>query len=309
MAIPTQEPFQESIANSYGYFNYGGNIAINIDDLLFRDPVDGNVKPMAYLTGTNYSSLSDRWLLQRYAKKYFAGVAGFAKLSTDPAQANVLVKTDLCTITNLQASNTANVGDLLAVGLASGNAGCLSDTVYNLSSDNGGVDPALAIGKVVTDELYSTAGTKVKARLVSTLINHGQSNLVEMGSINAVIPFGSVASITGTGPYTGTYTFAQKLPAGAVVTCWQALVTTAFAGTSVTAVTMTIGVSGTANAFSQTTNGSIFATGPLSSDTPIATGMQASEVAPLVTFTITGGNTLSAGSVTIALKYICPLSP
>lgn len=305
--IPTQEPFQEPYANSYGYFNYGGNLAINIDDLLFRDPADGNVKPMAYLTTANYPALSSQWLLQRYAKKYFAGTAGFAKLASSPAQQGVLVKTDVCVITNLQASALANAGDAVMVALAGGNAGCLSDTIYNLNSDGGPVDPALAIGRIVTDELYSVAGTKVKSRLLSSLVN-GQAP-VDYGVLTATIPYTGIGNITGAGPFTGTFAFTQKLPPGAIVLDWEANVTTAFAGASITAVTLQVGTAGTAGAFSAVTNGSVFAKGQIGSAAAVATANVNTETAPVATFTLTGGNTPNAGSLTLAIRYACPLSP
>lgn len=309
--IPTQQFLQEASVNSYGWFNASGALPVEIypGDFLFRDPADGFVKPMAYLTTANYPALTDQWLLQRFAKKYFAGLADFGKRANDLNTTNVLLATDVVYQTKLQASGTANIGDLLAVGLAPGNAGCLSDTVYNLSSDGGGVDPALAVGKVVTDEYFSTATTLLKARLTSTLIGHAQSNLVESGTLNAVIPFGNLGAPGGSGPYTLAYTLNQKLPAGAVVTDWQALVTAAFAGTGITAATLQVGTGASAGAFSQTTNGSVFAKGVLSSLPPVASAAVATETAPVVTITVTGGNTPNAGSVTVAIRYKCPLSP
>lgn len=301
MAIPTQEPFQESYLNSFGYFSYGGSLAVNLPNFLYRDPADGNVKPMSNLSTANYAGYSTAWLLKRAAKKYFAGLSGFAALATDPAAAaQRLIHTDLCIITNL-ASATCNAGDMVAVALNGGNNACLDDTVVVTP------DSALAIGRVVSDELYSSAGTKVKVRLFSNLVNF-PSAYSSVETLTENVPFGSVGSITGAGPYTGTYSFANSLPAGSIILGWQANVKTAFAGASITAVTVELGYTGTATAWSQTTNGSLFAVGQIGSAAPIATQEITAAQNPLATFTLTGGNTLSAGSVDISVRYLPPLA-
>lgn len=300
MAIPTQEPFQESYINSFGYFNYGGSLAIYNDDFLFRDAADGNVKPMAYLSTANYSSYSSQWLLQRAAKKYFAGLAGFAKLSTDPAEKAKLVKTDLCIITNL-ASATCNAGDMVAVALNGSNNACLSDTVVVT------LDPAKAIGRIVSDELYSSAGTKVKVRLMSNLVNRPEIG-AEVGRLTETVNFGSIAGSSTT----GTYTFTQKLPPGALVIGVQYNVVTALAGTGpLSAATMTAGWTGHTAAFSADATPNAFAAGQYSSMPTAAGPMPTTEVAPLVTFALTGGNAnaLTAGQVVATIFYLPPQLP
>lgn len=298
MPIPTQEPFQESYVNSFGYFNYGGSVAIFNDDFLFRDPADGNVKPMAYLSTANYANYSSQWLLQRAAKKYFAGLAGFAKLSTDPAEKAKLVKTDLCIITNL-ASATCNAGDMVAVALNGSNNACLSDTVVVT------LDPAKAIGRVVSDELYSAAGTKVKVRLFSNLVNRPESN--EIGQLTETINFGSIAGTSTT----GTYTFTQKLPAGALVIGVRFQVATILAAPSLSAASLNFGWTGHTSAFSAQAGDAFTAAGYFSSLATAAGPQVSAETAPLATFGLTGANAnaLTAGQVIATIFYQPPALP
>jgi hypothetical protein len=173
-------------------------------------------------------------------------------------------------------------------------------------------DPALSIGQIVQDS-GGVAVTTTRVALTSNLFFYGPYSPQNFqGVLRETIAYGSFGSFTGAGPYTGTYAFTGKLPAGAIVSAWRAVVTTPFSGTSITAATLELGVTGTVAAFTKAgTLPNVFTGCPASTGSAAdpAYGPITSEVSPLATITLTGADTLAAGSITIEMFYTPPLSP
>jgi hypothetical protein len=152
------------------------------------------------------------------------------------------------------------------------------------------------------------AVTTIRCLLVSNLFTYAPSSpQVFEGVLRETA---SYSALTGSST-TGTYTFAGKIPAGAVATGWRAYVATALAGPSLSAATVELGVTGTLGAFSGNTSQSVFAAGPIGSMAGNTYGAVASELSPVATFALTGcnANALTAGSVTFEIFYTPPMSP
>lgn len=301
MAIPTTRFVREAYVNRYDRFNYNGSYAINNDDVCYRDPTTGYVYPAAHITTSNYSSLASAYLLRRYAAKYFVGMAGAAKLATDLADLNFPVAS-AGVLDMVCASATFNIGDMVAMDVNGGVTAVLSDTVIATK------DPDLAVGVVVAE--YPSATTLVRCLMKAPLDNFGSSGL-RIGKLSETWAYNAagMGSVTGAGPFTQPYTFTQKLPAGALVVGYRANVTTAFAGTSITAVTLQVGWTGHLAAFSADATQSAFSAQELASLATAAGPQVNAETAPIVTFTLTGGNTLNAGVISLSVLYIAPEGP
>jgi hypothetical protein len=308
MAIPTTRFVREAYEARYDRFNYNGSYAINNDDMCYRDPATGYVYPASNINTTNYTNLTSAYLLQRFGAKYFLGLAGAQKLATDLADLDFPVAARGVLDMVCASGSNFNAGQLVAIATNVGVTALLTDTVVATN------DPDLAVGVVVseTGATQYPSGTSLVRCLMGTGFDLWFANGMtgaRIGKLTESIAFGSVGGITGSGPYTGTYTFNQKLPAGALVLGYRANVATAFAGSGISAITLAAGYSGHTSAFSADTSQSLFAAGNVASLAAAAGPQVSSETAPSLTFTLTGGNTLSAGSVTVSILYVAPEGP
>jgi hypothetical protein len=287
---------------------YAGGVDIEVNDLVFLAP-NPPYPALSGLTANNAypaASMPDQGTAarnQRLFAKSFAGVSVERHLSS-AGSANDELNTDVCPVWIGDATIASGVytpGQLVGVAENSGNNGIQSQAVAPVT------DPDLAIGMIIQD----TGGvpvTSVRVMLQSNLFNYGPSSpQVFQGILRETAAY---SALTGSST-TGTYTFAGKIPVGAVVTGWRAYVATALAGPGLSAATVELGVAGTLTAFSGNTLQSVFATGPIGTMSGSTYGAVASELSPVATFALTGcnANALTAGSVVFEIFYIPPMSP
>lgn len=98
----------------------------------------------------------------------------------------------------------------------------------------------------------------------------------------------------------------SALPANVIVLGWQAVVSDAFAGTGITAATLSLGVSGTTDLYTSSAP-SVFTTGTKGSICK-TTGVvyNAAAATPRITLSLSGGNcsALTAGAATVTMYYV-----
>lgn len=300
MAIPTVRAFQDIPAERIAWLNYNGTLALNNLDMLVQDPATGNITPASSVNTTNYSTLTSKALLQRWAKRYFVGLSGAQKLATDVADSGFTASSVIADM--VCASATWVVGDLVAIDSNGGGTALLSDTVIKTT------DPAMAVGVCVKP---GTSVTTVRCRMVPTMwAQRMTSHIPGWGRITEAFTF---SNLTGGATTTGTYTFTNKLPPGALVFGTQIYVTTVLAGPSLSVATAKVGYSGQLDAFTSNTSTDCFtAAVNVGLNAKEATAGVTSELAPLATFSLTGCNVnaLTGGALTISVIYFAPvLSP
>ena len=299
MAIPTVRLFQDMPLNRLSWFNYPGSQVVNLPDMMVRDPITGtSIYSAAYVNTTNYPLLTTSYLLIRFGAKYFAGFSGQAHLvgdtTADPAQVTTtdVIADMVC------ASSTFSAGQLVGFATNAGVTALLPDTVVAVN------DPALAIGVVVKE--YPSATTLVRCRIIA----HGYGPSPFASRIGSLKESFSYSALTGGATTTGTYTFLGKIPAGAVILGWTAYTDVLMAGAGpLTAMTCEVGVSGTLAAWSTITSGSVFLAGASIGSGPIlASGTALTELSPLATFALTGGNVnaMTGGHMSIKIDYLIP---
>lgn len=288
---------------------YAGGVDIEVNDLVFLCP-NPPYPALGSLTANNAypaASMPDQGTTarnQRLFAKNFAGVAVERHLAS-ASSSNDELNQDVCPVwigDATIASGMYTPGQLVGIAENSGNNGILSQTVALVT------DPDLAIGMIIADS-GGVNVTTVRVMLQSNLFNYAPlSPQLFEGVLRETAGFGA---LTGGATTTGTYTFAGKIPVGAIVTGYRAYVPTALAGPSLSAATVELGVTGTLTAFSGNTTQNVFATGPIGSPAPSTYGALASELSPVATFALTGCNVnaLTAGSVVFEIFYIPPMSP
>lgn len=293
---------------------YAGGVDIEVNDLVFLCPSSPYPLPSGLTADVAYpaASLPDQGTAarnQRLFAKNFAGVSVERHLASS-ISSNDEMNTSVTPVwigdADLSASTVVIPGMLVGVAENSGNNGIQSQTLAIVT------DPALAIGQTIEDSAgVSVTNTRVVLRSsLFTYAPFGPQNF--KGVLRETIAYGGFGSFTGSGPYTGTYSFSGKVPLGALVTAWRAVVTTPFSGSSITAATLELGVTGTVAAFTKAgTLPNVFTGCPASTGSLAdpAYGPITSEVSPLATITLTGADTLAAGSVTIEIFYRPPMGP
>lgn len=229
---------------------------------------------------------------QRLFAKQFCGISNQAKLSTDPSVTDLQILRE-CFAEFDCPSQTFNVGDKLGISIAS------PPVAANATAVTAVADSALQIGTVCAE--YTVATTRVRGFFFSRLTpNHlgGALNGIHVLS-SGPLPFAAFTASTTT----GKALFPTGLPANCLVLGWSATVTTGFIGD--TSAVLEVGTAASAAAFSQTTSGSCFAAGVLSSAVPIATVNVAAAVTPQVTITTAAAfSSVSAGLVSVNLLYV-----
>lgn len=287
-------------------------VDIEIGDLIFLAPSAPFPLPTGLTADVCYpaASMPDQGTAlrnQRLFAKNFAGVAHERQLAS-AAAANSELTIDVVPtwVGDVSiASGTYVLGQLVGVAENGGVNGLLSQQVSIVT------DPSLSIGFIAADYTGLTV-TTVRCVLQSNLFDFGPTSWQSrQGVLREAFAFGGL-TITGSGPYTGTYNFTGKLPVGAIVTGWRAVVTTPFSGASITAATLQVGVTGTVGAFTGSTTAPNVFTGCPASTGALSTltyGVITSELSPVATVTLTGGNAPAAGQVTIEIFYEPPMSP
>lgn len=286
MAIPTTRALSEGSIGRIGFGNYPGSVAIKELDLLYLDD-SGNIQPASALADQGTKKANQLYFAQR-----FVGLAGAAKLSTDPADTNYPVITDVI-MDMVCASASPAMGDHVAVGTNGGGTALLTDTVIKTT------DPAISLGQVVQK---GSSVTLMRCRLKSDVL-HNDKPGIRFGEIFQSV---GVADFTDGGGTSGTLDLTDKLPAGAIVLGWTFDCSGAFAGD--TTAVLTVGVSGNGAKFSADSNQSVFTTGKKGSASTAATSFQASEIAPRLTITSSTDFTLvvtnAGGAGKIRIKYM-----
>lgn len=292
---------------------YAGGVDIEENDLIFLCPSSPYPLPTGLTADVAYpaASLPDQGTAarnQRLFAKNFAGVSVERHLATSTSS-NDEMNTSVCPVwigdASLASAAICIPGMLVGVAENGGNNGIQSQTLAVVT------DPSLSIGQIVQDS-GGVAVTSIRVCLTSNLFFYGPHSPQNFQGVLRESFAYSNLTITGAGPYTGTYNFAGKLPVGAIVTGWRAVVTTPLSGPSITAATMQIGVTGTVGAFTgATTQPNVFTGCPASTGalSTITYGPITSELSPVATLTITGGNAPNAGAVTVEILYVPPMSP
>lgn len=284
--IPTTRLVQEGNYGRFGWANYPGSVAINPLDLLYLDS-SGNIQPAS----AQADQLTPKANQLLFAQN-FVGLAGAAKLATDPADANFPVITDAI-MDMVIASASPAIGDLMAASENSGGTALLNDTLLKTT------DPAVALGEVMQK---GSSVTLARVRLKSDVLQNGRKS-IRFGEIYQSV---AVADFTDGGSTAGTLDLTDKLPAGAIVLGWTFDCTGAFAGD--TTAVLTVGISGTGSKFSADATQSVFTTGKKGSSSTAATSFQATEISPRLT--ITGGADFSSivsnagGAGKIRIRYM-----